>query len=110
VVIQLFRWEKHPELDFHDNLTLLLLQVVVSASALFVDSLGRRVLLMVSAVGMAVCMSLLGAYLNFERNLGVRWDWLTIALLMLYIVLFSIGFGPIAWVYMGEVIPPGAKG
>jgi len=36
--------------------------------------------------------------------------WLPLTSLMVYVVSFSLGFGPIPWLYMGEVLPSQVKG
>lgn len=72
--------------------------------------MGRRVLLILSGVGMALSMIGLGAYLHFKAEIGAGYNWLPIPIVMIYIVVFSIGFGPIPWVVMGELIPTRAKG
>ena len=37
-------------------------------------------------------------------------NWVPIALASVYMFMFSIGFGPVAWVYLGEIFPDNIKG
>lgn len=86
--------------------------IAVFVSSIVVDKLGRRLLLIPSIIVMAICTLLLGAYFylkdngNDVTNLG----WLPIASLCVFIVLFSLGFGPIPWMMMGELFAPDIKG
>lgn len=86
--------------------------IAVFVSSIVVDKLGRRLLLIPSIGVMTVCTLLLGAYFYMKdanhdiSNLG----WLPIAALCVFIVLFSLGFGPIPWMMMGELFAPDIKG
>ncbi|XP_059607340.1 facilitated trehalose transporter Tret1 isoform X2 [Phlebotomus argentipes] len=90
------------------------MQVVATFLAtLMVDRLGRRVLLITSDCAMATCTLLLGVYFflkdqDAERvaNLG----WLPIVSLCVFIVMFSIGFGPIPFIIIGELFASDIKG
>jgi sugar porter (SP) family MFS transporter len=65
-----------------------------------VDRVGRRPLLLVSLGGMLVTLVLLG--LSFVA------DWpsqISLLFILLYIVAFAIGMGPIFWVLVGEIFP-----
>jgi sugar porter (SP) family MFS transporter len=66
-----------------------------------VDRLGRRVLLLISLAGMGVTVAFLG--LAFVADLG---SVVILVCMMLYIVSFAIGMGPVFWVLLGEVFPP----
>lgn len=77
------------------------MQVIATfVASLVVDKLGRRMLLLVSDSVMALCTLLLGVYFFMKErdetsvdNLG----WLPIASLCVFIISFSIGFGPVPW-------------
>jgi SP family galactose:H+ symporter-like MFS transporter len=65
-----------------------------------VDRVGRRPLLLVSLGGMLVTLVLLG--LSFVA------DWpsqISLLFILMYIVAFAIGMGPIFWVLVGEIFP-----
>jgi MFS transporter, SP family, galactose:H+ symporter len=66
-----------------------------------VDRVGRRVLLLVSLAGMLVSLGLLG--LSFVADLS---SVITLLFMLLYIVAFAIGMGPVFWVLVGELFPP----
>lgn len=86
--------------------------IAVFVSSIVVDKLGRRLLLIPSIAAMAICTFLLGLYFYMKDNghdvtgLG----WLPIASLCVFIVLFSLGFGPIPWMMMGELFASDIKG
>lgn len=82
-----------------------IMQVVTTfIASLVVDRLGRRMLLLVSDALMAICTILLGIYFYLQNNnkedvkgLG----WLPVLSLCVFIVAFSIGFGPVPWLMVG---------
>jgi MFS transporter, SP family, galactose:H+ symporter len=65
-----------------------------------VDRVGRRPLLLVSLAGMAVSIALLGV--SFIADLP---SLVTLAFMVLYIMAFAIGMGPVFWVLLGEIFP-----
>jgi MFS family permease len=89
------------------------MQVVATfVASLVVDKLGRRILLLASVSVMSLCTILLGLYfyLNDQdasnvENIG----WLPIVSLCLFIVMFSIGFGPVPWLMVGELFASDVK-
>lgn len=75
-----------------------IMQVIsVFVSSIIVDKLGRRLLLLPSAVTMSVCTILLGVYFYMKDTSGkesvASLGWLPIAALCIFIILFSLGFG-----------------
>lgn len=74
-----------------------IMQVIsVFVSSIIVDKLGRRLLLLPSAIVMTVCTILLGIYFFMKdqnKESVASMGWLPIASLCVFIVLFSIGFG-----------------
>ncbi|XP_075978584.1 solute carrier family 2 member nebulosa isoform X2 [Anticarsia gemmatalis] len=86
------------------------IQVVATfGSSLVVDKLGRRILLMSSALIMCVCSTTLGVYFFLQDTHGAESSivqaitWLPLVSLSLFIVAFSIGLGPIPWMMAGEL-------
>ena len=69
-----------------------------------IDHFGRKSLLIVGAIGTAICLS------------GVAWIFLTnshqaalLSLLVVYIAFFAMSQGAVIWVYIGEVFPTSVR-
>ncbi|XP_074106844.1 facilitated trehalose transporter Tret1 isoform X1 [Cotesia typhae] len=80
--------------------------VAVFISTLIVDRLGRRMLLLISSVAMCLTTLVLGVYFNMKIHNTSGVDsigWLPLLSICLFIILFSLGFGPIPWMMMGEI-------
>ncbi|VVC44860.1 Hypothetical protein CINCED_3A012419 [Cinara cedri] len=87
------------------------LQVIFTfASALLVDKAGRRVLLLISDSVMAVCLAGLGYFFFLKHNGVSALNFIPLVSLGVYISTFSLGFGPIPGVMMGELFSPDVKG
>jgi len=72
-----------------------------------IDKLGRKILLYASCSSMAVTLITLGTFFNY-KNSGydvTQYGWLPLASFVVFIVGFAIGFGPIPWLMMGEILP-----
>lgn len=78
-------------------------------SSKIVDKLGRRILLLFSALVMCLCSTALGVFFFLQEKHGVDSEilepitWLPLLSLSLFIVAFSFGFGPIPWMMAGEL-------
>lgn len=90
------------------------MQVIATfVSTMVVDKLGRRILLLLSVSIMGVCTILLGVffYLSDQNKDNVAdLGWLPIVSMCIFIVMFSLGFGPIPWMMIGEIFAPEVKG
>lgn len=77
------------------------MQVVATfVASLVVDRLGRRVLLLISDSVMALCTLLLGIYFfmqSKDETSVASLGWLPVVALCVFIVTFSLGFGPVPW-------------
>lgn len=77
------------------------MQVIATfVASLIVDRLGRRILLLISDSVMALCTLFLGIYFFMKQRDPASVDglgWLPIVSLCLFIVTFSLGFGPVPW-------------
>jgi len=95
----------------------LLIQVVICisniVSTFFVDRSGRRMLLMVSSAVM--CLSLIAFATYFKliddgsassSSLG----WLPLTSLLICYAGFEMGFGPVPWISMAEMLPTETRG
>ncbi|XP_040261650.1 solute carrier family 2, facilitated glucose transporter member 8 isoform X1 [Bufo bufo] len=105
-----------------------LVQVVFTAvAALIMDRAGRKLLLLVSGVVMAVSTGLFGVYfrisvVNMNNSSGLMSPegmvegptdplaWLALLSMGLFIAGFAIGWGPIPWLLMSEIFPLRARG
>ena len=87
--------------------------------------LGRKVLLYISNCGMILSLTVFGAYFylkekisdtqttpmnSVEKSGALLPGWIPLMALMVYVVSFSLGFGPIPWLMMGEVFPSRIRG
>ncbi|KAK4303108.1 hypothetical protein Pmani_024852 [Petrolisthes manimaculis] len=88
--------------------------LATAASTLLLDRLGRKFLLCLSAGVMALSICCLGVvfYIKYEsedNELSASLGWLPLTSLIIFISAFSIGYGPIPWIMMGELFYPGVK-
>ena len=65
-----------------------------------IDRAGRRPLLMISLIGMAISVAVLGLAFLFELSSIVM-----LICMLVYVSSFAIGMGPVFWVILGEVFP-----
>ena len=84
----------------------------VFVSTLIVDKLGRRLLLLVSSLSMCVTTFVLGFYFYLNENGTDTKPFNILPLICIcgFIILFSLGFGPIPWMMMGEIFSSQIKG
>ena len=104
-------------------------QVVATAiGCLIVDRTGRKKLLFIGGIVMGVTLFLLGMYYDLAsinnkeaKKVSVfgkyshtvpkdHISWMAILSVVIFIVMFSIGWGPLPWVLMSEIFPPRARG
>lgn len=81
-------------------------------SSLLVERAGRRLLLLQSCVIMGVCLIVLGVYFKLQAAAFdvAAFGWLPLVCLVLFIISFSMGFGPIPWMMMAELFPVEFRG
>lgn len=80
-------------------------------STVLADRAGRRVLLLLSSGVMTVCLATLGTYFHMaESGRPLELTWLPLLAVALFIVVFSLGLGPLPWCVVGEVFSPSIKG
>lgn len=128
----------HSSIDPHVS-TIIVGAVQVAATAvsvLLMDRLGRKVLLIVAGVMMAISSTSFGAYyyiinevnngtnttaapiipsspsmtLAVADSSGADLSWLGLSSMVVYIIGFSLGLGPIPWLLMSEIFPSKARG
>ncbi|XP_068152375.1 facilitated trehalose transporter Tret1-2 homolog isoform X1 [Drosophila tropicalis] len=89
-----------------------IVQVIMTlTSSLLIERAGRKILLLFSSTVMTICLAILGAYFNIKdggKDVSAI-GWLPLLCVVLYIVTFSVGYGPIPWLMMGELFLPDVK-
>lgn len=77
---------------------------------LVVDECGRKLLLVVSGLLMAISHAGLGVFYliktQYPELMSTWHNWLPLSCITVYISAFSIGYGPLPWVIMGEIYSP----
>lgn len=100
-----------------DNVSSIIVGAVQVVSTLvatgLMDKAGRKLLVVVSSSIMALSLVALGEFF-WWKNEDASWatqhlGWLPLVSLMVFIAAFSIGFGPIPWLMMGELFSPDVK-
>lgn len=80
-------------------------------SCLLCDKVGRRLLLITSASFMALSCATLGLYYYLTLELGIDGlGALSLSSLVMYIIAFSLGWGPGPWLLTSELSPMRASG
>jgi MFS family permease len=79
-------------------------------SQFFVETAGRKKILLISSGGLIISLTTMGLYffLN-ERNLIKNLGWIPIIALVSFILSYCFGFGPIPYTMMGEMFAPEIK-
>ncbi|XP_063701895.1 facilitated trehalose transporter Tret1-like isoform X2 [Culicoides brevitarsis] len=86
--------------------------IAVFIATVLIDRLGRKILLYISDAAMILTLATLGAFFYLKssghdvENIG----WLPLASFVIFVVGFSLGFGPIPWLMMGEILPARIRG
>ncbi|XP_066151821.1 facilitated trehalose transporter Tret1-2 homolog [Euwallacea fornicatus] len=88
-------------------------QVLSNTACIFmVERMGRKILLQICCIFCFLSMTVLGIYFFLKEN---QYDvepvfWLPITCLIVYMLVFSFGLGPLPWTVMGEIFPSNVKG
>lgn len=77
-----------------------------------VDRIGRRSLLFISSAIMFITLSATGIYfqLLYFNVIDKSYSWVVLLFLIVFVMGFSIGAGPIPWLMMGEILPKEIRG
>merc|ERR1712139_586238 len=74
-----------------------------------IDKLGRRVLLFISNTCLIVTLVVIATFFYLKTAYGDEYvapiGWIPLVGFMIYVIGFSLGFGPIPWLMMGEIYP-----
>lgn len=81
---------------------------------LIVDRVGRRILLLASAVTCAFTTLIIGVFfetmIRDKENTMALSAWLPLASMCAFFLVFSMGYGPISWILVGELFDLDIKG
>ncbi|KAK6916539.1 Major facilitator, sugar transporter-like [Dillenia turbinata] len=80
----------------------------ILVATFLLDRVGRRPLLLTSVGGMIASLVTLGSALTVIEHSDTKLMWavgLSICMVLAYVATFSIGLGPITWVYSSEIFP-----
>lgn len=94
--------------------TIIIGVVQVASSGLtpiIADRLGRKVILLTSAAVMSIGLAALGAFFFIQLTGGAieKVLWLPVPALIVYNIVYCVGFGPLPWAVMGEMFPTNVK-
>ncbi|KAE8716754.1 Polyol transporter 5 [Hibiscus syriacus] len=82
--------------------------IFILVATFLLDRIGRRPLLLSSIIGMVASLTTLGFSLTVISHSDKKVTWaigLCITMVLAYVAMFSIGMGPITWVYSSEIFP-----
>lgn len=89
----------------------------VFAALMVIDRVGRKPLLMIGSIGMAVTLGAMtwafsGAAQDAAGNLmlGGTAGWTALVAANLYVIFFNFSWGPVMWVMLGEMFPNQMRG
>jgi SP family facilitated glucose transporter-like MFS transporter 8 len=90
------------------------IQILASVGSSFlVDRLGRRPLLLTSTSGCAASLAVMGAYQYVQLRTDADmapYDWVPFVCVMVFLVTYFLGVGPLPIAMMGEMFPSNVKG
>lgn len=81
-------------------------------SVILVDRVGRKPLLLLSALGVGLMNGTLGTYFYFENSNSEsvkHLTWLPLVAILIYIVCYAIGLSTVPYVIVGEMFPTNVK-
>lgn len=81
-------------------------------SVVLVDRLGRKPLLLLSALGVGLMNGTIGTYFYYFETSKTNMDylhWLPITAILIYIVCYAIGLSTVPYVILGEMFPTNVK-
>ncbi|KAE7999903.1 hypothetical protein FH972_004287 [Carpinus fangiana] len=82
--------------------------VFIFVATFLLDRVGRKPLLMIGTLGMVIALAVLGFALTMVEHTKEKLMWaliLSIIAVYTFVAFFSMGIGPIAWVYLSEIFP-----
>ncbi|KAJ8680355.1 hypothetical protein QAD02_016142 [Eretmocerus hayati] len=107
-------------LNKYDAMVILgIIRFVMSVlTALFSKKFGRRILCIISALGMSIFMLFLALHVHYSSsdgtsgqvNIDDKYKMIPLVLVLLYVCACSLGFMIIPWTLIGELLPISIKG
>ncbi|XP_025016625.1 facilitated trehalose transporter Tret1-like [Tetranychus urticae] len=102
----------------NDNLATIIIGVIqviaTFIACILTDRLGRRFLLIASGIFMGLSLLVLTLYYHLSdvhgKSFSDSYGWLPLTSLAIYTSAFSLGFGPLPWLLMSELLPAQVKG
>lgn len=76
----------------------------------YIDKLGRKKLLSIGLIGMALSLGALALVFHFTALSGMFVKVAVVGSLLVYVSSFAIGLGPIAWLIISEIYPIKIRG
>ncbi|MFC7395536.1 sugar porter family MFS transporter [Scopulibacillus cellulosilyticus] len=87
-----------------------IVNVIVTAIAVaIIDKVGRKPLLLIGNAGMSIALFALVFVSKLMGAAGAS-GWVTVICLAVYILFFSLTWGPVVWVMMSEIFPLSIRG
>ena len=110
--VSIFEMAGYKENGTYAAVVIGVVQVIFTLVACYMmDRAGRRYLLLLAGFGMAVANIILAVFFYTQEHYpGSEIGWLALASLIVYIVAFSLGWGPIPMLVMSEIFPSHARG
>jgi SP family galactose:H+ symporter-like MFS transporter len=79
-------------------------------SMMMIDKIGRRRLYFIGVAGNVVALVALALSFAFRDSLGLSMKWITVGLVLVYIIFFAISLGPLGWLIISEIYPLKVRG
>ena len=79
-------------------------------TSLLADRIGRRRLIVIPGIVMALGCFAVSLHFYLENNTDWSCPWLLVVGVLIYIAFYSVGWGNLPWVYLGEIFNPEVKG
>lgn len=102
--------------DMSTYMSTILIGLIQVASTILtsatVEKLGRKPLLLVSSIGSCSSILIIGLYFYLKKSKIYNVEslfWLPVVCLMIYIISFNVGLGPLPWTIVSEIFPPNVK-
>jgi hypothetical protein len=91
--------------DYSIYVGIVKLGAVILGDVFLMHRFGRRTLLMVGTIGMAVCQFTIAGLLTYQSNLAA-----SVVFLFGYVAFYEISVGPLLWIVCGEMFPLSIRG